>query len=59
MRREIGNTTDRIALYLYIGRHHLTNQGRQPPEGDDQDLVLSCTELATVWDAGKQIDDGD
>lgn len=59
MRRKIGYTSDRIALYLNIGGHHLADQGRQPPEGDDQDLVLSCTELATVWEAGEEMDDGD
>lgn len=40
VRGQVRNTSDGVALYLYIRRHHLADQRGQPSEGDDQDFVL-------------------
>jgi hypothetical protein len=40
VRGQVGDTADSIALDLDVWRHHLFDQGLQPAELDDQDLVL-------------------
>jgi hypothetical protein len=48
VRCEIRNASDGVALHLDVGRVHLLDQGRQPPQRDDGDLVLGYCWSAEV-----------
>ena len=41
VRCEVGDAAHGIALNLYVGRHHLPDEGSQAAEGDDEYFVLS------------------
>lgn len=43
MRCKIRDASNSIALNLNIGRKHLTNQGFQSAERDNEEFVFSCT----------------
>lgn len=49
MSRQIGDTSDRVALDLDIGRVHLSYQGRETAELDDEDLVVACNPISTAF----------
>lgn len=52
MGSQVGDTPDRIALNLNIGRYHLVNQRRQPSQGDNQHLVIGY--MLSVTDATRE-----
>lgn len=41
MRSKVGDTSNSIALDLYVGTKHLTYKGLEPAQLDNEQLVLS------------------
>ena len=42
MRREVGDTTNGVALNFYIWAEHLPNERLESAEPDDEELVVRC-----------------
>lgn len=45
MRRKICYTADGIALDLYVWAKHLSNEGFETAQFDNEELVVSCGEI--------------
>lgn len=55
MGSEVCDASDSITLDLNIGRQHLTDERRQTPQLNDEDLVLSFEECQSLSLHGCQI----
>jgi hypothetical protein len=41
MRSKVGDASDGIALHFYVGTEHLTYEGLEPAQLDNEQLILS------------------
>jgi len=42
MSGEVGDASNRVTLYLYVWRKHLTDEGLEPAQFDNEEFVFGC-----------------